>query len=71
MWMGTSIQNSDSKAKNTFVVINKKNTISIKWYFVAEDTTRIRNHLQYPMRIGEDDSQFYWTYLGHLGCKNI
>ena len=59
-------QNSDSKAKNTFVVINKKNTLSIKWYFVAEDTTRtftVSYKLKGALRVGEDDSQFYWTYL--------
>ena len=59
-------ENSDSKAKNTFVVINKKNTLSIKWYFVAEDTTRtftVSYKLKGALRVGEDDSQFYWTYL--------
>ena len=51
---------------NTFVVINKKNTLSIKWYFIAEDTTRtftVSYKLKGAMRVGEDDSQFYWTYL--------
>ena len=59
-------KNSDSKAENTFVIINKKNTLSIKWYFTAEDTTRtftVSYKLKGAMRIGENDSQFYWTYL--------
>ena len=63
---GLHFKNSDSKAENTFVIINKKNTLSIKWYFTAEDTTRtftVSYKLKGAMRIGENDSQFYWTYL--------
>ena len=51
-------KNSDSKAENTFVIINKKNTLSIKWYFTAEDTTRtftVSYKLKGAMRIGEND----------------
>lgn len=59
-------QNSDSKAKNTFVIIDKKNTVRIKWFFIAEDTSRtfkVSYKLKGATRVGENDSQFYWTYL--------
>ena len=37
-------KNSDSKAENTFVIINK-NTLSIKWYLQLRT---LQGHLQYP-----------------------
>ena len=58
---------ADSALANTFQIQNRKNSIIIKWYHYAKDTSKIFTvsyKLRGALRIGPNDVQFHWTYLG-------
>tara|TARA_Y100000034_G_scaffold119513_1_gene161390 strand:+ start:174 stop:1907 length:1734 start_codon:yes stop_codon:yes gene_type:complete len=63
----TEYINSSNSEPNTFQIQNRKKSIRIKWFHYAEDTEKVFTvsyKLKGALRIGHNDTQFHWTYLG-------
>ena len=63
----TEYLNSNNSNPNTFQIQNKKKSIRIKWFHYAEDTEKVFTvsyKLKGALRVGHNDIQFHWTYLG-------
>ena len=63
----TKYLNSSNSEPNTFQIQNRKKSIRIKWFHYAEDTEKVFTvsyKLKGALRIGHNDTQFHWTYLG-------
>ena len=59
--------NNSSSEPYTFTVTSNKKSIKIKWFHESEDISKefaISYKLRGALRIGPDDTQFHWTYLG-------
>jgi len=59
--------NNSSSEPYTFTVTSNKKSIKIKWFHESEDISKefvVSYKLRGALRIGPDDAQFHWTYLG-------
>ena len=59
--------NNSSSEPYTFIVTSNKKSIKIKWFHESEDISKefvVSYKLRGALRIGPDDAQFQWTYLG-------
>ena len=59
--------NNSSSEPYTFTVTSNKKSIKIKWFHESEDISKefvVSYKLRGALRIGPDDAQFQWTYLG-------
>ena len=59
--------NNSSSEPYTFTVTSNKKSIKIKWFHESEDISKefvVSYKLRGALRIGSDDAQFHWTYLG-------
>ena len=59
--------NNSSSEPCTFTVTSNKKSIKIKWFHESEDISKefvVSYKLRGALRIGPDDAQFQWTYLG-------
>ena len=64
---GRDYINNKSSDPYTFKVIPSKKSIKIRWYHHSKDETKefvLSYKLKDAIRIGPEDSQFHWTYLG-------
>ena len=60
--------NSNNSEPNTYQIQDRKKSIRIKWFHYAKDTQKeftIFYKLKGALRIGVDETQFHWTYLGN------
>ena len=59
--------NNSSSEPYTFTVTSNKKSIEIKWFHESEDISKefvVSYKLRGALRIGPEDTQFHWTYLG-------
>ncbi|MDG2266136.1 MAG: DUF2207 domain-containing protein, partial [Candidatus Marinimicrobia bacterium] len=59
--------NDKSSDPYTFKIIPSKKSIKIRWYHHSKDETKefvVSYKLRDAIRIGPEDAQFHWTYLG-------
>ena len=59
--------NNSSSEPYTFTVTSNKKSIEIKWFHESEDISKefvVSYKLRGALRIGPEDTQFRWTYLG-------
>jgi len=58
---------ANSEEEHTFQIDDRKKSIRVKWFYQATDTKKVFTvsyRLRGALRIGEEDTQFHWTYLG-------
>ena len=64
---GRDYINNKSSDPYTFKIIPSKKTIKIRWYHHSKDEIKefiVSYKLRDAIRIGPEDAQFHWTYLG-------
>ena len=64
---GRDYINDKSSDPYTFKIIPSKKSIKIRWYHHSKDETKefvVSYKLRDAIRIGPEDAQFHWTYLG-------
>ena len=65
--------NDKSSDPYTFKIIPSKKSIKIRWYHHSKDETKefiVSYKLRDAIRIGPEDAQFHWTYVGSDWKKN-
>ena len=65
-------ENRNNEALQTFQIIEEGKKIHIKWFHDSEDEEKIFTlsyKLKGAIKIGSEDSQFHWTYLGKAWDK--
>ena len=64
---GIPYKNINSSEPKTFQIIENKNSFRIKWFHESENTQKdflLSYKVKGSLKIGPDDSQFFWGYIG-------
>ena len=59
--------NRNDEAPQTFQILDGSKKLKIKWFHDSEDEAKVFTlsyKLKGAIKVGPEDSQFYWTYLG-------
>ena len=65
-------ENRNNEALHTFQIIDGSNRLHIKWFHNSEDEEKVFTlsyKLKGAIKVGPEDSQFHWTYLGDAWDK--
>ncbi|SVC88894.1 uncharacterized protein METZ01_LOCUS341748, partial [marine metagenome] len=65
-------ENRNNEALHTFQIIDGSNRLHIKWFHNSEDEEKVFTlsyKLKGAIKVGPEDSQFHWRYLGDAWDK--